>query len=408
MAKSILCPYCFKKFKTSEALYQCTNPETDANGNNKCALEKDKEFSDHWHKADLETHHIFKKNGLFSGPPKEAKCPKCGHPTTKFLCPHCHNWLPTEMVKNGAEIISIIGAPGSGKTVYITALISELNKYGHRLNLSITAKDESRFGHEDEKTTVITRRMRDTLFREKYLPEKTSELGQSEQPIPLIYELVQSEPRKEIYLVFYDTAGETFNSQDEIKRNARYLKESSAVILLIDPYSITKLEEGIGKAGYNADSSSGNAEQALESLLNSIGSDVASKDEFRNKPIAIAFSKIDAVINAQNAEDAHNIPGLDFRQNSSFLRNGKLDLTELKNISDGIKEVCREEWELGSIPQKFEGYNARFFGVSSLGENGNEFGNGKVEAKPYRVLDPLVWALSNIDGFKIPTIGSLK
>ena len=138
--KRILCPYCFKHFFNVDAEYQCENNEVDVNMRAFCPTSADEKFNNHWG-FPVESRHFFKKktlaSSLFGAAPGPATCDICGTETKRFVCPHCHNWLPSEMIAEGAEIVSIIGAPNSGKTVYFISLIHELIKYGYKLGLTL-------------------------------------------------------------------------------------------------------------------------------------------------------------------------------------------------------------------------------------------------------------------------------
>lgn len=441
MASDILCPYCFKKFSTKEAQYQCTNDEKKYEKRSQeviekkvdddldfsstelgfgddapvvtpqesgwvraCLKDQDEKYINHWQSGAVEINHIFSYKGLFGGPPKSAKCDRCGTESSKFVCPHCHNWLPTEMIANGSQIISIIGAQSSGKTTYITALFDELRKYGYKMRLNISPKDES--PRDEYRTTVKIQRLRTRLFDDLQQLDKTP-VG--EKPVPLIFELTQSKDvnrpskgDKHIYLVFYDTAGESFENQEEILRTATYLQESAAVILLLDPFSVKALRQDIIDAGYNEGDMKSDPARVVSSLLSYAKSDPKRLAKLKKKPIAVTFSKIDAVVNGlEVAGNDYSIQGIDLKRNSSFLKSGILDMNITDQISEGLIEVCRERWDLaGLVSDIFTTFdNTHFFGVSSLGGDLQTLD----KIRPYRVLDPLIWLLSQLPGFEIQT-----
>ena len=62
-----------------------------------------------------------------------------GHETRRRLCPYCHNPLPINYGKNKVQFISIIGIVGSGKTVYLSQLLSNIQSQVSRLNMTATA-----------------------------------------------------------------------------------------------------------------------------------------------------------------------------------------------------------------------------------------------------------------------------
>lgn len=441
MPRDILCPYCFKKFSTKEAQYQCTNDEKKYKKGSKQVIEKkvdedtvfsstelgfsddapvataqesgwvraclkdqDEKYINHWQSGAVEINHIFSYSGLLFGPPRSAKCDRCGAESSKFVCPHCHNWLPTEMIANGSQIISIIGAQSSGKTTYITALFDELRKYGYKMRVNISPKDES--PRDEYRTTVRIQRLRTRLFDELQQLDKTP-VG--EKPVPLIFDLSQykndtrpSKGDKHVYLVFYDTAGESFENQEEILRTATYLQESAAVILLLDPFSVKALRQDILDAGYNEGDMKSDPSRVVSSLLSYAKSDPRRLAKLKKKPIAVTFSKIDAVVNGlEVAGNDYCIQGIDLKRNSSFLKSGILDMNITDQISEGLIEVCRERWDLaGLVSDIFTTFdNAHFFGVSSLGGDLQTLD----KIRPYRVLDPLIWLLSQLPEFKIQT-----
>ena len=441
MSSDILCPYCFRKFSTKEAQYQCTNDEKryekksqevvekkidddldfssteltfgDENPTTvqqesgwvrACPKDQDDKYINHWQSGAVEINHIFSHKGIFGGPPKSAKCDRCGTESSRFVCPHCHNWLPTEMIANGSKIISIIGAQSSGKTTYITALYDQLRKYGYKMRLTISPKDES--PRDDYRTTVKIQKLWTRLFDDHQQLDKTP-VG--EKPIPLIFELTQSKDinkpskgDKHIYLVFYDTAGESFENQEEILRTATYLQESTAVILLLDPFSVKALRQDIIDAGYNEGDLKGDPARVVSSLLSYAKSDPKRLSKLKKKPIAVTFSKIDAVVKGlEVAGNEYGIHGIDLKRNSSFLKTGVLDMNITDQVSEGLIEVCRERWELaGLVSDIFTTFdNTHFFGVSSLGDDLQNLD----KIRPYRVLDPLIWLLTQIPGFEIQT-----
>ena len=430
----IVCPYCFHKFSRKKAQYQCTNNEEkytqrSSRSNNTddgdyslaemtfneeegqqesdrirvCPKDQDEKYNNHWHFGIKEINHIFSHKGFFGGPPKSAKCDRCGAESSRFVCPNCHNWLPTDMIIYGSRIISVIGAQSSGKTTYITSLYHELRKYGYRMRLTISPKDES--PRNDYRTTVKIQRLQTRLFDSLQQLDKTPV---DENPVPLIFELTQSKDinrpsknDKHIYLVFYDTAGESFENQEEILRTATYLQESSAVILLLDPFSVRALRRDILGAGYDEGDLKSDPARVVSSLLSYAKSDSKRISKLRNKPIAVTFSKIDAVVKGlESTGNNYSIHGLDLERNSSILKTGVFDMTDTDQISEGLIEICRERWELGGLVSDiFTTFgNTHFFGVSSLG--------GDIQTldkiRPYRVLDPLIWILSQIRGFDIP------
>lgn len=404
MSKPITCPYCFKVFKNTEVEYQCENIERTANGVDKCLPEIDKRFNDHWG-IERESKHFFRGRpfSLFgSGTPKASKCDKCGKPSNRFVCPHCHNWLPSEMIAEGAEIVSIVGAPNSGKTVYFFNLMRQLEKQGYKLGLTLTAQDEG--PDRDRKTSTIYREMVKLMYEEGRLPEKTP-ANEDQKPVPLIFKVSNKKAGQKsgraIYIVFYDTPGEAFENTEQISRMADHVSNSAGIILFVDPYNIKSLTKAIDAA--TGDSAVPGNLLANDTVINSLLQKVG-KEQSVNKPFAIVFSKIDVVLEGLTKDGSALLQNnIDIEKNSSFLKTRKLSLSEIDQIS-GALEAVAQIWDVGDmkarINEKYKEENIKMFAVSSLGSQAID---GEIkDLKPFRVLDPLVWILHKMGGFDIP------
>lgn len=406
MSKIITCPYCYNKFSNKEVEYQCENIETNVDGIPKCPKEVDTIFNDHWG-IPRESRHFFKGKpfGLLSSEPKTSKCDRCGKPSKRFVCPHCHNWLPTEMIEEGSEIISIVGAPNSGKTVYFFNLMYQLEKKGYLLGLTITARDEG--PDKDRKTSTIYRDMINTMYHYHQLPEKTP-VNEGEKPVPLIFKVsskkIDKKSGKTIYIVFYDTPGEAFQDREMISRMADHVSNSAGVLLFVDPYNIQRLVGTIRAASDDAAVTGGFQEN--ENVLNSLLQKVDGK-ESANKPFAIVFSKIDVVLKGLSKEGSEDLQSnIDLSKNSSFLKTKKLSLAELDQISGALEEISHD-WDVGDmkerIREKYKEDNIKMFAVSSLGNPIPPDDTSQIWPNPYRVMDPLIWLLHKMGGFDIPT-----
>lgn len=402
MSKIITCPYCYNKFENDDVEYQCENIERSVDGTPKCPEEADERFNDHWG-IPVESRHFFKGKpfGLFSSEPKPSKCDKCGKQSSRFVCPHCHNWLPTDMIKDGAEIISIVGAPNSGKTVYFFNLMRQLQIKASSLGISVTVQDEG--PDPTKKTSVIYNGMVKKMYEDNELPPKTPVI-EGERPIPLIFKVSNKKAGKKggksIYIVFYDTPGEAFQDREQMDRMADHVSNSAGILLFIDPYNIKKLTGTLQSASEEEIVTGSELEN--ENVLNSLLQKVNRK-ESEDKPFAIVFSKIDAVLDGLSAERAGGLSTiLDLDRNSSFLKTKKFNLSEIDQISNALEEMS-EEWDVeyikSQVNEKYKEENIKMFAVSSLGSQPKD--SRITNLNPYRVMDPLIWILYKI-GFDIP------
>lgn len=422
-SKTILCPYCFEKFDNTEALYQCENDERNSDGSYRCERESYAEYNQYWNVNDFIRNIWPQKSGFMSrlfGPRlKESKCPKCGYPSLRFVCPKCYNWIREEMVKNGSQIISVIGSPSSGKTNYIVALIHELIENGYQLDLQVQPTQTYRDGYKAESTQNRFIDFDSQLFENKQVLNKTRV---DAKDIPWIFRLVQQHTKQEIYLVFYDTAGEKF--KENLKNQVKYLKESSGIILLLDTIAIGYVYEVLKSEGL--ENLGGKVKEGLLSIFDAIGGlskDI--KDVLYSKPAAFVLSKFDAVLDHSDKLEYVNTDQFkkgNKRLNSSYIQTGKVDFEKIDEISSSIERVLLGPWKMGNLLHAAQEWsskknkslpitqrdpndpdnNYKFFGVSALG--GMPDDNlllSKVE--PYRVMDPLVWVLKKLGQFDIPS-----
>jgi len=444
-SKKILCPYCFEEFNNTEAWYQCENENRNQDGEYRCPRISMTEYDNYWTNGndELPIRNVWKpKVGLAArllGPKfNEQKCPQCGFKSRRFVCPHCFNWLPTHMIENGAEIISVIGCPSSGKTNYIVALIHQLRKYGYKIDLQVTPTQVYRDNHKDESTQNIFKDLDNKLFNEKTVLKKTKD---DKVDIPWIFHLQQGKNQKEIYLVFYDSAGEKFDTENEVKKKAKYLQESSGVIVMLDVLSIEYVFNTLKKAGI--DNITGNVKtKDFENIFTTLGNLIQNNDsDLLKKPFAFVFSKFDTVIDNKSILHINTdefVVG-DKKDDSSYIKTGVLDLQKINDISYTIETtlapntkdvvIDEDEDDEDEIEFKLNGWgcgtqvgvvhnwgkktgencdpadpdnNYKFFGVSAFGFKPDE--NSSLEkVRPYRVMDPLIWMLHKLGQFDIPT-----
>ena len=391
----VVCPFCFEQFERSEVEFRCGNV-------GRCTLEKDQVLERFWGGDDPKPVGIpiLPKRSFFRSImgqcPDFAICPKCGEKSYLTICPHCHNRIPKEMVKKKGFIISIIGARGSGKTIYITTLINELMRHGCNLgDMGITAANVT----DDPKNNTQQRYERDffdELYRKKKCPGQTG-ITDRKSRIPLIYELSNPQ-KKSAYLVFYDTAGENFVDIKYIAENVKFLKESDAIIFLLDTFAVPYVHDKLGikediKIRYNL---------IIDNLLTYFKEgDPTIRDAHFQKPMALVFSKIDAILTNEDKFEDTSIAGMSISNNSNYLDGSPILLSDFNSISASIQgalSMWKENNFVTTINNHYK--NAKYFGISALGGQPTPSQNIS-EVKPYRVLDPLVWILHEL-GYSLP------
>lgn len=389
----IVCPYCFNGFKRSDVMFRCTNEN--------CRLETDQNMKAFWGQDRKMLPAFANRLGTFArlldSMPDSAVCPLCAHTSYTVICPHCHNIIPKEMVEHKGHIISIIGARGSGKTNYITVLIDQLCRNGHNLgNLGVLASAVAD-DHRDCTQVRYQTDFYDVLFNKGMLPAQTR-INDTKSRIPLIYTISQKGVRKPLYLVFYDTAGENFNDPKFIAKNARFLDESDAVIFVLDTLGIETVYKTLGLP---------KPEARYDYILNNVMAyfnkvSKSQREAHFKKPLALAFSKIDVVLQNRDKFESMgtDFSGLRFEHNSPYLSGEGVLMSDIDAVSYGLLSALKSWGENNFCDNIANNYkNFKLFGFSALGGAPDA---GHVRSiRPYRVLDPLVWIL---DQFGYPLL----
>lgn len=386
----VVCPYCFSEFNRNEVMFRCTN--------SRCTTSPDEPLKIFWG-IPMSTTPSFTENVGFFGRlidrmPQSGTCPECQHKSFNTICPVCHNPVPRGMVEDKGYIISIIGARSSGKTNYITVLIDQLKKNLH--NLGHIGFRATSVGNRTEDYTT-NRYMNDfynVLYKSGQCPSQTAKTDRKNK-VPLIYELTQNGV-KPINLVFYDTAGENFTDERDIEANVKFLEQSDAIIYLLDTFAIPAVHEALGLK----DEMELNYDVILSNVFTHFTQYHPDKARsFFSKPMALTFSKIDAIIQNEDIFSHVSIPHLN--HDSSFLQGTGLNMDEINDISKGIHDALYNVWnEQGFVNNIETGYNVKrnlkYFGISALGKSPDVNNNIK-GIEPFRVLDPLAWILHELN-----------
>ncbi len=398
----IVCPYCFDTFNQNELMFRCCN--------NNCKKEQDEALAEFWlgnKKEDMKEAHFFEApfsfgSSILGNVPTSAKCPNCKKETSTLICPTCHSTLPRQFVEHKGHIISIVGARSSGKTNYIATFINTLRRTGWIIR-DMGVNIETTPPHMQGKVPKNSnQRYIDDFFEPVYkrgeCPAPTKKDDDSSK-YPVIISL--KPPKKDpLYLVFYDTAGENFDEQQNIANNVQYILQSDAFIFILDTERVPFVRERLQKAPVPA-----------RELFDSIVSPV--KDFFDNrpdgkrffsKPIAFTFNKIDLILKNPELFSDSSIPNMSWESNSSYLDGTGVRLSEMDSISDGLKAALYDCWGEGNFVKSMENSftNMKFFGVAGLGDD-PQLDRKITNLRPYRVLDPLVWILHQFN-YSLPIV----
>jgi hypothetical protein len=168
-----------------------------------------------------------------------------------LACPHCRRKLPPGFMDTPHHIFSIVGAPSSGKSYYLSVLTRTLQTSLYQ-NFGVTFRDA------DPSENVILTQMRTQLFSastpedaflaktelEGMLYETLPRQGRKVRlPKPFVFKVTRSRAHDtDFALVFYDNAGEHFeptrNSADS--PGAQHIAVASGIFFLFDPLHNTE------------------------------------------------------------------------------------------------------------------------------------------------------------------------
>lgn len=274
-------------------------------------------------------------------------------PSKLRLCPHCHNVLPEGYGKYPLHFISIVGITSSGKTVYLTQLLSEIEAYLGRMGVTVCYKDKE------------ARRFKSIRDSSTILPNATTR-NDLRPPITI----TAQEGSSFYTLVFYDIAGENCVDPDKQALFGPYISHSDGIIVLIDPAQFPLLRTEIAARHSSAVGSPNTAtvHSVLQTMNQSFLTERKNQDGKVEMPFAFVVSKsdyLDEILredpNCENSAIIEMLPDPD--PNRPVVSYG-----ELVSIDLAVRQLLAQHGDptlYAQIGRDFA--NSRFFAVSALG-----------------------------------------
>ena len=169
-----------------------------------------------------------------------------GMAAPEHACPHCRRRLPPSFLDEPHHIFSVVGAPSSGKSYYLSVLVKILQSTLFK-RFTATFRDASPSDNvvlNDMKTHLFSASTPEDAYLAKTelegaLYETLPRQGrQVRLPKPFVFRVSRKDDSDEGFsLVFYDNAGEHFepgrNSADS--PGAQHIALASGVFFLFDP-----------------------------------------------------------------------------------------------------------------------------------------------------------------------------
>ncbi|MDQ8199875.1 hypothetical protein QEH56_17060 [Pelagicoccus enzymogenes] len=171
-----------------------------------------------------------------------------GTPCPDLACPHCRGRLPPSFFAQPQHILSLVGAPSSGKSYYLSVLLRQLPEdlirhYSANLqdgdpsgNAQLNEMKNRLFSATNPEDAFISKTdFEGVMYERLYRDGKLVPL-----PRPFVYYLQNLEnPDQRASLVFYDNAGEHFKPGIALDDSpgALHVAASAGLLFLFDPSS---------------------------------------------------------------------------------------------------------------------------------------------------------------------------
>ncbi len=326
-----------------------------------------------------------------------------------LACPHCRGRLPPSFLSQRQLILSLVGAPSSGKSYYLAVLLKKLpEELIRNFNTNLQDADPSGNVHLNEmKNRLFSATTREDAFISKtdfegLMYERLMRNGQLVPlPRPFVYNLQRiNDPEKRASLVFYDNAGEHFKPSISIDDSpgAMHVAASTALFFLFDPATNRSFRKALNTRRDVQLKSQGTDEQDV--ILAEMGVRIKKlkaldSHEKIDTPLAVMVGKFDLW--------KHLVPEDAIAHNDGQTLNPATIESNSLRTRELLLQLCP------TIVANAESISNRvmYFPISPLGHSPKEIKFGPLAGKlaPYpRNLDPILatapslWALRQIAG----------
>lgn len=325
----------------------------------------------------------------------------------EFACPHCRGRLPSSFLSQNHLIFSIVGAPSSGKSYYLSTLLKllpeELIRYRNCVlqdgdpsgNVQLNEMKNRLFSATTPEDAFISKTDFEGLMYEQ-LPRNGKTVA---LPRPFVYHLRHSQDAsRRAALVFYDNAGEHFKPTISLDDSpgALHVAASSALFFLYDPTANRAFRKKLRRKRDPQLRSQATDEQ--DTILAEMGvrlKKLKAKDSHErvDTPLAIMAGKCDVWMSLL-PPDSLCIP-----------ENRLLSDSEIESNSQLTRNLLLEYCPTIVANAESLSTNVRYFPISPLGHSPKEILEGPLQGKlapdprklnPILTTAPTLWALNII------------
>ena len=338
----------------------------------------------------------------------QALDPK-GSTSLDLACPHCRGRLPHGFFDRPQNIVSLVGAPSSGKSYYLSVLLK-------RLPEELLAHFDLHLQDGDPSANARLNEMKNRLFAatspaDAFISKTDFEGVMYDHlqrdgklvalPSPFTYHLQEltpaaNSPAQRSALVFYDNAGEHFKPGISLEDSpgALHVTASTALLFLFDPSTHPAFRRRLARKRDPQLRSTAIEEQDV--ILAEMGvrikktRNLASHERIQT-PLALIVGKFDLWRDLL-PEGAISLPE----------SNRPLAIEELESNSRATRQLLLELCPTLVANAESISHNVRYFPVSSLGHSPKEIPEGPLAGKiapnpkrlqPLLATSPVIWAL---------------
>ncbi|MCW2606751.1 MAG: hypothetical protein JWO60_1444 [Frankiales bacterium] len=380
------CPHCFTQLPEDRYAFRCVGA---------CSEEEDRELS--ISRGSEERH-----KPVFHVPPvpgthrDTADCLQCSVTSDAEVCPTCHYGLLRGWRWATTTCVAMAGARASGKSIYIGVLVKQAQLWCERYGHALVAPDP----RTDEQYTRV---YETPLFERRGLipPTPTAAARLSPQREPLVFDMGQFEGPQGLrhhMLVLRDVAGEDLESPATAPGPFRFFGNADVIAFLFDPMRLPEVRGQLDGTVDTQQLQGGDPVEVLRNLIRLMRGG-SSFGPALTTPLALVVGKFDTLAELADVEGGPMAPvmgnpGATFNLDPSlepvFLRD---DADRLQAELESLLVRLNARSLLNLVDASFE--HRRLFAVSALGALPAD--SESVSARgiaPFRVLDPLKWALS--------------
>jgi len=343
-----------------------------------------------------------------------------GSPCPDVACPHCHWKLPPGFLHLKPKILSIVGAPASGKSYYLCVLVK-------RLTETLSKVFGIAFYSTDPTANRALTQMIEAIFNIREILvgpiAKTALEGDMyvsvwrisrwvKMPRPFIFTATpEKNTERATTIIFYDNAGEHFEPgrDSEESPGAQHIAAAEGIFFMFDPtYSLAwrKILEDSSSDPQIKDSRF----DQQETLLAETNARVKTLKgvplhEKISTPLAIIVGKCDVW---QHLVGPENL--------KSAAVDGTLDIVKVKKISELVRSKLLDVTPAIVRTAEIISDNVMYFPVSSFGCSPELLGADPATGHPILSPDPkkispilveipTLWVLSQMNSNLIPSTG---